>query len=348
MNNKGYFYTVITATLILISLSIIIFYFQTAETKIESTQRKIALEELHYFVENLKLDYEKALEISGTRAGTVLIGRILNSSENFADYEMVPCDTSKYGIKGSQSAMAELMLCGTLFGEKISEMENNTLMNWSNSVVRRGDVKINSLEIINVALAMYDSWNIAAVSVLELSLSDKSELASFDGSINVVSLIPIENFEDPLYYLETHELDLVRKYKRCNYSNSANGITINTWINDKCYHNSNESYNGSCFFDRLEGRLKLSEEYLTQSRAYFANSEIGLESFASVSDLWMHNITLDFGKYTWVDYMYWQNVNGTCKVTGTINYAINSTQNITFRIDSRHVAKYNISGAECE
>ena len=102
------------------------------------------------------------------------------------------------------------------------------------------------------------------------------------------------------------------------------------------------------FFDRLEGKLNLSENYLAQSKEYFANSEIGLESFVDVSDLWMHNLTLDFENYSWVEYMYWQNANGTCKVDGTMNYAINSTHSIIFRIDSQHVTKYNVSGAECE
>jgi len=349
-NKKGYFYTVITATLILISLSILFFYFQQAETNIYKVNRRIAIDKLHYFVENLKKDYDRILKISGSRAITIAIGYILNSSKNFTNYEMSPCSDFVYDINGSEAAISELMLCGTLFGEKVTEMENNTILNWTKKVkeMSKEDINIKILRVRNITIMLYDSWNIAILSVLEISVSDRGNFTFFNGNLTITSLIPIEDFEDPLYYLKTKDLDLTRKFKVCNLSEEVNGSVINKWINERCYHSSNESYNAPSFFDRLDGNLNLSEKYVNQTNRYFKNSIIGLESFINLSDFWYHNLSINFGNYTWIDYLYWQRVKGDCKVNDTVNYAINETQNITFKIDYSHKIKYDILGAECD
>lgn len=353
MNSKGYFYTVITAVLILISVTIIFFYSQITEIEIENVQRKAATDRLHYFVENLKVDYQNALKISGERAINILIGRILNSSENFAEYEMHQCTSFKYGIKGSQSAISELMICGTLNGEKVSEIENKTLLNWTQKMMKLENigVKIDNLTIENISIAMRNSWDIAIASSIYLSARDNANISNFNGILNVIQEISVENFEDPLYYIKTNESDLIRKFKKCKNFANVNGSIISIWISEKCYHQSNESYNASSFFDRLDGKLNLSEKYLSQSKIYFGNSEIGLESFVNLTEFFRHNLSLNFKDNktygTWIDYLYWQGFEGDCKVNLTPNYAINETHNITFMIDQKHAIKYNISDANC-
>jgi len=350
MDKKGYFYTIISLGFILFFLSIIFFYQQSYGKKIESTHRKIAAEKLYYSIENLKSDYKNVLSASGVRATTILIGRILNSSENFSDYKMVPCNNLLYNINGSQAAIAEMVLCGTLYGEKIPEMENNTLLNWTEKVMKLYE-DIEKIEIKNLTFVLYDAWNITTISVFGLKMKDKSNISFFDGNVTVISSISVEGLEDPLYYLKTKEFDLVRKFKKCEEFETANGTIISNWINEKCYHESNETYKSPSFFDRLEGSINLSEKYLNQSKNYFQNSYIGLESFVDLYDFWIHNISLDFEdnitKKSWIDYLYWQNISGDCKVNSTPNYAINATHNITFRIDQMHILKYNVSNAEC-
>ncbi|MEM2918387.1 MAG: hypothetical protein QXY62_02680 [Candidatus Altiarchaeota archaeon] len=351
MNHKGYFYTAITAALILISLLIIFFYSQTTELEIESMQKRISTDSLHYFVENLKVDYQNALEISGNRAITVLIGRILNSSENFAEYEMHQCNFFKYKTKGSQSAISELMLCGTLNGEKVSEMDNITLLNWTQRMSRINDITIENLTIEDISIAMRNSWDIVIASSVYLSARDKANISNFNGILNVAQEISVEGFEDPLYYIKTNDSDLIRKFKKCDNFTTVNGTIINTWISEKCYHSSNDSYNASSFFDRLDGKLNLSEKYATQSKIYFGNYEIGIESFVNLTEFFRHNLSLNFKDNktyeTWIDYLYWQGIEGNCRVNFTINYAINETHNITFSIDQAHAVKYNISDANC-
>lgn len=334
---RGYIYTILTITLILISLSLIGFYLQFSRTKVEDSAKRMAMEKLHYFVDNIKNDYSNALEISGRRASTYAINFVLNSSiANFSNYVMNNCTSFNYTGNGSKAAIIELMLCGTLFREKVQEIENNTLLNWTQKIkeIKGADVKI--LDIKNVTLILQDSWNFAAISILEISTTDKGNLSSFNGNVSVFASISIFGLEDALYK-KTNESNLIRKFLKCNDSAKiVNGTTINEWVNSKCYHESNSTYKGPSFFDRLDGNLNLTV------------GDEGLESFVNVYDLFLHNVSVNLDEnYTWVDYLFWQNVKGDCTVNHTDTYWINSTKNITFWIDLAHKEKYNISGANC-
>jgi hypothetical protein len=104
------------------------------------------------------------------------------------------------------------------------------------------------------------------------------------------------------------------------------GVCYNE-VNYTCYQVSNISrYNTSCpvnysegpsFFDRLDGRYYLSEKYSNQSRDYYNNPHIGIESLIDYSDLIEHTIT-PYENASTIDYMYWQNISasnlcGYCK-----------------------------------
>ena len=91
-------------------------------------------------------------------------------------------------------------------------------------------------------------------------------------------------------------------------------------VNYTCYQVSNTSlYNTGCpvnysegpsFFDRLDGRYFLSETYSNQSRDYYNNPHIGIESIIDYMDLIEHTIT-PYENASTVDYLYWQQINGS-------------------------------------
>ena len=97
------------------------------------------------------------------------------------------------------------------------------------------------------------------------------------------------------------------------------GVCYNE-VNYTCYQVSNVSlYNTSCarnytegpsYFDRLDGRYNLSEKYSNQSRDYYNNPHIGIESLIDYSDLTDHAI-IPYENATTIDYLYWQQINGT-------------------------------------
>ncbi|MFH0860475.1 MAG: hypothetical protein V1921_04690 [Candidatus Altiarchaeota archaeon] len=73
--------------------------------------------------------------------------------------------------------------------------------------------------------------------------------------------------------------------------------------------------NGPSFFDRLDGNYNLSEKYVNQSRLYYNTTAIGLETLVDPYILDSFGIVVDDNR-TWVDYLYWQDVDG-CKAVGS-------------------------------
>ena len=110
-------------------------------------------------------------------------------------------------------------------------------------------------------------------------------------------------------------------------------------VSNACRYGENCSVNysdGPSFFDRLDGRYTLSEKYMNQSINHFNNSLIGIETFVDFAELDYHAITVHLNA-TWVDYLYWQGVNGSkpCAVCET-----NDTYLI--QLDCPHVQMFDI------
>lgn len=344
INKRGYVYTIITIVIALLLLSLITFYFESSRVKTKGVIAKINTDELHYFVESVKKDLQRSALISGRRAAVYAVNDIIKNREGMKNYNMKECNGFSYHGKGSQAAIAELMLCGTLNGKTVNFMENSTLLNWTNKIESNKEFEV-EIGIMRIDIASYDAWNFAITILANISAERGDSF--YYGEFSTISLVPITGLEDPLYMLKTNEIDIVPYFERCNESQIVNGSVINEWIDSKCYHSSNSSYNSPGFFDRLDGNLNISEKYINQSRLYFNTTEIGLESFSDLYEFWNHNIDVNFEKnLTWVDYLYWQDSEGICCVNGTRIYRIED-KNYTFRIDESHKEKYKIQGADC-
>ncbi|MFH1722035.1 MAG: hypothetical protein ABH950_05460 [Candidatus Altiarchaeota archaeon] len=120
-------------------------------------------------------------------------------------------------------------------------------------------------------------------------------------------------------------------------------------INTTCYRVSNVSgygtycpsryENGPSFFDRMDGKLNLSEKYVNLSIRYFNNPYIGLESLINPYDLLARGITVKTSD-TWVDYLYWQNTSA-CEVYGVCQ----GVYTYSFRYDCPHAELDNLTSA---
>lgn len=110
---------------------------------------------------------------------------------------------------------------------------------------------------------------------------------------------------------------MIRNIPECSINQVS--ISRNTAdLNTSCYAISNISqYHSSCdederypngpsFFDRLDGRLNLSERYVNESREYFDNEYIGIETFVTPYELEDRGISPNMGA-TWIGYLYWLN-----------------------------------------
>jgi len=337
----------------------------------ESTVNKITTDELHYFITGVKNDLHRASHITGKRAIQYSIAYILSSGENFSNYGMYNCTPFKYPINGTQAAISEMMLCGTLNGVAVSFMKNNTLLDWIeriNNTAKRANLVFDRLGISDMDVAMYDAFYVGLIPYLDIELRDEKNTSFYRGyhiPINTI-LININDTEDPFYFiygkrdlinpLDVGEAaDLMRYFHKCDVKR-FNGTVIDELLDIslkedfRCYFTSNVSLygfsNGPSFFDRCEARLNLSPVYAEQSKELFDADFIGLESFVDLRDLWNHRLIVLYGNnYSWVDYVYWhKEVNsGSCCVNNTCI----DPYNWTFRIDPPHVHGYGIEEYNC-
>ncbi len=131
-----------------------------------------------------------------------------------------------------------------------------------------------------------------------------------------------------------------------NNTKSINLGTQSDKINTTCYYVSNITEyggnysviypNGPSFFDRLDGRYNLSDKYANQSKAYFNNTMIGIETFVDLYELLYLGI-LPYQNATWVDYLYWKNIPGN----GVVGSCPSGPY--TFKLDCPHMERYNYS-----
>jgi len=348
MDNGGYIFTLVTVIISLLLVSLYSFYVESSELGIESLTNRVGTDELHYFVESLKKDFERAAQVSARKSATYATGWLMNSSLNLTGYVMRNCTAFNYShyANGSQAAIAELMLCGTLEGNLLPGMVNNTLPNWTDRVESQYSEYSIEADVVNLTLAMYDSWNFAVIALVRISADNG--VAYYRNNDTIVSLVSIIGLEDPLYYLRTGEPDILPEFQACQSSATVTGETINGWIDSACYLASNNTDEGPSFFDRLDGNSTLNSKYSLQSLQYFSSNEIGLESFADIYEFWRHDVTVD-NSYSWVDYLYWNSTGGACCVDGARNYTETyGDSDLSFKIDQKHVDKYGIEGTDCE
>lgn len=117
-------------------------------------------------------------------------------------------------------------------------------------------------------------------------------------------------------------------------------------VNTSCYIISNvtsypcsTAYNGPSFLDRLDGRYNLSEFHMNQSRDYFNNTMIGIESIINPYELSQKGIAPKENA-SWIDYMYWRNITGcgVLRACGTGAYEL--------KVDCVHAYSYELD-TEC-
>jgi len=346
MDNRGYIYTLITVMLVLIIISLISYYIAVSTPSIGDVVNKIRTDELYYFVESVKLDYDRSISVSGQRAFAYLIDYSIKKNTAFDGYVMHNCTSLNVDVNGSQAAAMELMLCGTLYGSQITPidfMENHTILDWAGRIRKKGDEMNFLVEFrpTEIKIIPYDPWNFYIISKMDLTVYDKLNQSFYRNyRIPVVSKISIKNMEDPLYSTRTGSHDLLRYFTPCDSYSEVNATTVEAWIDSECY---NSNIHAPSFFDRLDGNLNKSEKYVQQSTEVvelgLTQQAIGLESIADLDRMVSHGIPADYNK-TWVDYYYWNDIPAYCSINGLSKYA-------NFKVDFDHANQYSINDLNC-
>jgi len=354
VGSRGYVFTLITAFLVMITLSLILFSTQMFSPSFQDSSNQMSLNELHYFVESVKGDAGRAIAISASRAATYSIDHTITTNETYAGYEMRNCTDFTYPTPGAEAALSELIICGRLEGSKKPSqdiekfMENNTLLDWlgrfQGNETPSSQYNV-SVRFKNMSIALYDSWHLLIVSQFDFVVWDTQTGNRYtDYNVPVTSVVDVRPMEDTLPYLHYSMPATLRPLTQCLPSKLVNGSVLDDWIDSGCYQQSSRKYAAPSFLDRLEGRQNLSQKFIDRSAALldvigYPTQDIGIEGFMNLELLNRYNVSVN-GNLSQIDYMYWNNVATTCFVDGMVRHP-------DFRIDAGHAVKYAVKGLDC-
>jgi len=172
----------------------------------------------------------------------------------------------------------------------------------------------------DVLIDQQDPWNIRIHLDLDMFVCDEGGLVSWNKSMAVDSFVPIEDFEDPMYLVESGLV--TNTIVRSPYEVFVDGADVSNLklhVENSYYVASNSS---PSFLDRLEGRNVANDN--------------GIESFVYLPGLTAQGVSTK--DKSCIDYIYFSNDNPShFSVSGMPSW---------FGIDDEdgHVARYGVGG----
>ena len=211
--------------ILVIPLIIFVSYMATvSNTKTIDTISKIRCDELHYFVEDIRWDLSRAMVIFGRRAAIYSIDNIVENERPLNDYVFVcspqcnvNCSVFGLEVNGSEAALSELMLCGTLFGNNVSFMVNHTLSQWLERIEDRGgELHFNtSIDVVGLHVIPNGPWGFTVYVNSTFDVVDFSDTCFYEGGSEVSeSYTSILGLEDPIFPLHTNSY-VVKFFENC-------------------------------------------------------------------------------------------------------------------------------------
>jgi len=219
----------------------------------------------------------------------------------------------------------EAFFNGTVNGQHKELLDGATYENITTSLSEKAQ-KIN-VEVIltnsTINISQDNPWFIKFTITSNFTMHDKEDLASWNKQQIISASIPISDFEDPIYTVNTFAR-ISRKINQTTYEgNYGNGVVVTNLTKHVSNNNYASNPNAPNFLKRLEGDLS-------------ANIN-GIESFVNLPELSAQGVPVDSSKSV-IDYIYFSASNpSNWKITGMPAWV---------RIDnqSAHLTKYNVTG----
>jgi hypothetical protein len=173
--------------------------------------------------------------------------------------------------------------------------------------------------ILSVSVSQKNPWNILIEVILDISIKDRNNLASWNKTQVIQSEIPISGFEDPLYLINSGG-KIAKKINKTQFQEFVSGTNVsNLSLQVQNFYYISSPLAPS-FLDRLEGKTSPSEQ--------------GIESLVYLPELSVQGI-LVMDKSV-VDYIYFSSDNPSSHhIQGIPPW---------FRIDDAHLPVYQVSG----
>ena len=303
IGKKGMMFTLITITIISL--------FAISYSAYNLVQDNVAVNKrittLNNFIASMEQDLPRQIFISGYRAIFLMEKNILDTGQYITDV-----DTS----------LNELFFNGTLDGTTQDLMDDATFSSIQNFLTNNAD-KINAeiqLQNPTFSIVQLDPWNLEITLNATLIVEDKSNLASWNRSASMSSVIPINNFEDPIYLLSTQG-KVINKINQTPYQvfvTGADYTNLTDHFQNSFYKSSTSAPN---FLMRLEGNL--------------ASDLNGIESMVYPQELIDRGISVKYKSV--IDYIYFS-------VSDPQKYTVPPIANLILDDEDNHLELYNVSG----
>lgn len=300
LNRKGFFFTILV--IVIISLFLLTYGIYNEFKQRTSEQQRI--ETLESFLQAVEHDLERQAYIMGFRALFIIESDISG--------------TGSYSSNVAQSVQ-EIMINGTLNTQTQPLMIGATF-NEIESAINEKASKVNAevyLTSPTITVLQRDPWHVIVQVNTTLLVKDKNDKAQWRINKSVEAKISVENFEDPLYIINTNGL-VTQGITKTPYEPLVQGSNVA----NLSAHASNSYYIASplapSFIQRLEGN--------TSSSIY------GIESLVNLPELSAASISV-LDKSV-VDYVYFSSNN-------PVSYRIQGMPSWV-KIDNAHLVMYGV------
>jgi len=299
---KAMFFTILAIALL--SLFIISYSTYSVFQDRESTTKRIKT--MNDFIHLVEEDLPRQLYIAGFRIIFIFEKRIF--------------ETGNY-IEDLNSTFEEAFFNGTVYSLDEELMEGVDFEGIVLSLNEKAK-KINAnVTLLNpkIEITQEDPWNVKISFTGDLMIQDKGQLVLWNRTYYDKTFISIENFEDPIYAINSGGL-VTNSINRTPYQTFVTGSDVSNLIShlEGGYYKASSS--APSFLDRLEGK--------TTSNPY------GIESLVYIPKLSSQGITPK--DKTDVDYIYFSTSNPTShKIQGMPSW---------FKLDDEHLDDYGVEG----
>ncbi|MGM5488009.1 MAG: hypothetical protein ACQESG_03615 [Nanobdellota archaeon] len=238
---KGFFFTILAIVFIdvfLLSYQADISYEEI--NRFSSIRSRINM--MEDYIESLEQDAERALYISGYRALITMNNYVITTGDP---------------INSVNDSYDEVMINGTLDGNNTYTllMDNQTLKDWVSRMQNLADeldLKVN-LSFYNVTVEHSSPWTIRTTMMINYTLNDSKEVASWQRNKEVSATIKIDGWVDPYYAM--HSNGVMRQMIRTNIT-QFNYTSVLWMMGNKTYANSTHA---PSFLHRLENRTSADQ-----------------------------------------------------------------------------------------
>ena len=238
MNKKGIFFTILAIALLsLFAVSYSVYSFVQNREGIDKR-----IKTMNSYVSSLEEDIPRKLYISGYRIIFLMEERIIENGEYLKDIDANFSEAFFNGsLYGNDYTAEGGILDGAIFSDIVNDINRNA--NQLNLDVSFVDPEI--------SISQDDPWHIKVSLQSNLIIRDRGNLAHWNRTSALSAYIPIKNFEDPVYIVNTGAR-VVNKFVLTNYSVPISIGNLTAHAENSYYINHTDA---PSFLQRLGGNL---------------------------------------------------------------------------------------------